>query len=222
MTSVFFLVNSKEEFNFSDYIKKYLKNISVTIDTVFPKKSDSFNLIVLWNYMKIIPNISKCENVIVFHGSDLPKGKGWAPIYYSLSKNNSHYIISGIIPNDEVDEGDIIVKAKFKIKLNYTAKIIREFDNEISFILIQKFLKRFKTKIKGKKQSGHGTFFKRRYPEDNEISFNSKISKIFNHLRASEDSHPAFFYHNDIKYLIKIEPEEKPLFPDDIEYTFFY
>jgi len=221
MKSVFFLVNDKEEFNFSDYIEKYLKKISITVDTKLPKNSESFNLIVLWNYKKIIPNISNYENVVVFHGSDLPKGKGWAPIYHAIADNHSHYVLSGIIPNDNVDEGDIIVKAKFMIKQNYTAKILREFDNEISFILIKKILERFNSKIKGKKQSGKGTFFKRRFLEDNEINFNSNISKVFNHLRACENSHPAFFYYEDTKFLIKIEPEKQPSFPEDIEYEFF-
>jgi len=169
-----------------------------------------------------MPNISERKNVIIFHGSNLPLGKGWAPIYYTLVENLPNYTITGILPADKVDSGDIVVRAKFSIKDNYTAENIREFDNEISILLIKKILERFSNNhLKGKKQTGPESYYQRRYPKDNEIKINSKISEIFNHLRACESSHPAFFYYNKTKYLIYIEGEEKPTFPDDLELEFF-
>ena len=76
-------------------------------------------------------------------------------------------------------------------------------------------------KIIGKKQSDRGTFYPRRKPEDNEIDLQSRFIEKINHLRACENTHPAFFYYKDMKYNIMIEPELKPKFPSDLKITFY-
>jgi methionyl-tRNA formyltransferase len=203
MKKILFLVNSLVEFNFNNLIKKYLKGVRVMADVVMPKYTDRYDLIILWGYRKIIPNISEKINIIIFHSSDLPKGRGWAPIYYSLSKKLRYYVISGILPAETADTGNIIVKAKFKIKDNYTAEIIREWDTEISIILIKKILKRFKrNELKGIKQKGKGSYHPRRKPQDNEISLHSRLAEVVDRLRACEKLHPAFFYYGKTKYYL--------------------
>lgn len=210
-----------KEFDFQEYIEKYLSNITVEFGDKFPTKSEEYDLIILWNYKKIISNINNKKNIIVFHASDLPKGKGWAPIYYSIVNKDKYFTITGILASNQVDSGDVIVKAKFKMRVNYTATIIRQFSKEIEILLIKKLLERFSNnKIVGKKQHGQGTFYKRRKPEDNEIDINLKFVDLFDHLRACEDQHPAFFMYKNKKYLIKIMPEEIPNFPEDLEIIF--
>lgn len=222
MKKVFFLVNKLDEVDFAEYTKKYLSGITVSIGESLPKYLDDYDLIILWNYRKILRNISDKKNIILFHSSDLPHGKGWAPIYYSLYEGRHDYVISGILAADEVDSGDIIIQARFRIKDNYTADIIRRFDNEITIIMIKKILERFYgIEIKGIKQEGKGTFYKRRRPEDNEIDQKLRFSELVNHLRACEKTSPAFFYYNKTKYLISIEPELKPKFPEDLKIKFF-
>lgn len=222
MKKVFFLVNRLEEFDFQQYLNKYLSDVNVTVGESLPTDTDYYDLIILWNYRKILKNISDRKNIILFHSTNLPEGKGWAPIYYTLTKGLEQYTISGIFAADEVDSGDIIVQAKFKIKDNYTAEIIREWDNEICIMLIKKILEIFQGKeIKGRKQQGVSSFNTRRKPEDNEINPNVKFADVINHLRACEKNHPAFFVYNKAKYLVKVEPEIKPTFPEDLEITFY-
>ncbi|MGI0057294.1 MAG: hypothetical protein ACREAK_07970 [Nitrosarchaeum sp.] len=222
MKKIFFLVNNLDEIDFKEYAKKHLVNETIVINTILPKETKDYDLVILWNYRKILKNIENKKNIVIFHSSDLPYGKGWAPIYYSIIEENEFYTISGILAYEEVDSGDVIIKAKFKIKENYTADIIRKWDTEICMMLIKKILKRFDgKKIVGSKQVGISTYHERRKPEDNIINFNSKISEVINHLRACEKRNPAFFYYNKTKYLITIEPEVKPEFPKDLEITFF-
>jgi methionyl-tRNA formyltransferase len=218
---VFFLVNNLDEFDFSDLLKKYLNGVDITVNDTLPTDTDEYNLIILWSYRKIIPNISQKKNILIFHSSDLPYGKGWAPIYYSIASGLQYYTISGILPADIVDCGDIVVKARFKIRDNYTADIIRKWDNEISIILIKKILEKFGGReITGKEQEGVGSYNSRRKVEDNKIDIDSKISDAFLHLRACEKRHPAYVFYNNTKYFITIEPEIKPNFPDDLEIIF--
>lgn len=221
MKRVFFLVNKLGEFDFFEYIEKYLNGINVTVGESLPQNPKEYDLIVLWSYRKIIRDVSS-KNVILFHSTDLPEGKGWAPIYYSISSGQKYFTISGILADEKVDSGDIVVKAKFKIKDNYTAEYIRKWDDEISIILVKKILEKFASKeIKGKKQIGVGTTNQRRTPEDNKIELKARFSEKINHLRACEKNHPAFFYYNKIKYNIIVEPEPKPEFPSDLKITFY-
>lgn len=222
MKRVFFLVNKLDEFNFFQYVKKHLNEISVTVGDSLPEHTDEYDLIVLWSYRKIIKNVPSGKNIILFHSSDLPDGKGWAPIYYSIRSGLEYFTISGILADQRVDSGDIVVKAKFRIKDNYTAEHIRKWDHEISIILIKKILERFANgKIRGKKQEGVGTSNPRRKPDENRIELKSRFEQTINHLRACEKSHPAFFYYNQTKYNIIIEPEMEPDFPADLKIKFY-
>lgn len=222
MKKVFFLVNKLEEFDFQQYLNKYLADVNITVGESLPIDTDYYDLIILWNYRKILKNIFDKKNIILFHSTNLPQGKGWAPIYYTLTKGLEQYTISGIFAADEVDSGDIIVQAKFKIKDNYTAEIIREWDDEICIMLIKKIFEIFQEKeIKGRKQQGVSSFNTRRKPEDNEINPNVKFADVISHLRACEKKHPAFFVYKGTKYLITVEPETKPTFPDDLEIIFY-
>jgi len=221
MKKIFFVVNNIKEFEFENLITKYLPKVDIKIGKLLPKNVKKYDLIILWNYKKIIKDLPKENNVILFHSSDLPKGKGWAPIYYSIISKQKYFIISGIIANEKVDAGDIIVKARFKIQDNYTAGFLRKLDNEISIILISKILKKMKSSVKGKKQISAGDTHSRRYEKDNQIDVKLPFKQIINHIRACEEKHPAFFYLNKTKYIIRIEPDVKPDFPNDLEIEFY-
>lgn len=222
MKKVFILVNNIKDYTFKDLVKKYLKGIKVDVGTAFPSDSDKYDLVVPWCYKKKIAFPGDRRNVIVFHSTDLPKGKGWAPIYYTLARGEKKYTISGIIASDKVDAGDIVVKARFGIKDNYTADIIREWDFEIMIMLIKKMLNKFRDKkLAGTKQKGKSSWFPRRYPEDSEIKPGMKQRDLINHLRACEKRYPAFFYLNKTKYFVHIEPAIRPEFPKDLEVEFF-
>lgn len=217
---IFILLNSTSEYDFADLLNKYVKNASINIGDTLPAHPSDYDLVVLWNYKKIIPDVSRHHNVILFHSSSLPEGKGWAPVYHSIADGFKHYVITCLFCHDEVDAGDIILKCRFALKDNHTAAHVRKWDSEISCMLIGELLRRIESgPLTGTKQSGPGTFFQRRKPSDNEISTESKISEVFNHLRACEDRHPAFFFFNGIKYIISIHPDVAPGFPEDLEIT---
>jgi len=221
MKRVFFLINGLDEFDFLKHVEKYLSGVSVTVGDSLPQHANEYDLIVLWSYRKIIRDVSS-KNIILFHSTNLPEGKGWAPIYYSISSGQKYFTISGILADEKVDSGDIIVKARFKIKDNYTAEHIRNWDDEISVMLVKKILQRFANKkIKGKKQIGRETTNPRRRPEDNKIDRKSRFDEIINHLRACEKNHPAFFYYKKTKYNIIIEPDIRPEFPSDLKIVFY-
>jgi len=223
MKRVFILLNQLSEFTFSSDVSNYLSNHSVDIGTNMPATPDDYDTIVAWNYMRIIKKIPNPNNLIIFHSSDLPNGKGWAPIYNAISNSNEFYVVTGILAASVADEGDIVVKARFKIKDQYTAKDLRRYDNQISLLLIDKILNKYDHgRIQGVKQVGRGSYNQRRYPDDNEINVDETLKNLIPHLRACETSAPPYFMYNDIKYevLLKTDAIVEADIPDDLEITF--
>lgn len=222
MKKVFFLVNSILEWDLNNLVKKYFDNVAVSIGEVFPPSSDDYDLIIFWAYRRIVQNVGNKRNIILFHSSDLPKGRGWAPLYYAFSRKDKYYTISGILPADKVDSGEIIVKARFQIKDYYTAEMIRKWDYEIGLMLIRDILINFdQRELSGIPQDGEASYYERRQPKDNEIPLNKPLNDLIPHLRGCEERHPAFFYYNDVRYNIRIEPDMMVDFPDDLIITYF-
>ena len=222
MKKVFFLVDSLLDWDLNHLVIKYLNDVAVFIGVEFPPSSDDYNLIIFWNYRRIVPSVGNKRNIILFHGSDLPVGRGWAPIYYAFCRKDKYYTISGILPADKVDSGEIIVKAKFKIKDFYTAEMVRTFDYEIEFMLIRDILIKYDGReLHGTPQYGKGSYYERRSPDDNEVPIDKPLKDLIPHLRGCEAKHPAFFFFNGIRYNIRIESDTKVDFPEDLTITFF-
>ena len=210
------LVNRLEEFDFENKLNHYLPpdRFDVAVADSFPEDATKFDLIFPFNYRKIIKGASLAGNVIVMHASELPEGRGWAPIYYAFSKNKNEYVVSGIFAAEDFDSGDIIIRARIKIAPGYTARFIRAIDKEIFLLLIAKIFEQWpKGKPTGIKQTGSPSCHPRRYPKDNEIDIKKPLIDLISHLRGTEPQHPAFFFYEGEKYLIEITPELVPKKP---------
>ena len=93
MKRLFILLNNITDFNFSSELETYLPNYLVDIGTDMPISPNDYDLIVAWSYRKIIKKIPNPNNIIIFHSTDLPNGKGWAPIYNSIVNENKFFTI---------------------------------------------------------------------------------------------------------------------------------
>lgn len=214
------LLNKLEEYDFDDLIKRYLplEKFDVKIVDIFPDNSSYYDLIIPWNYRKVLKNVNNCKNIIIFHSSDLPEGKGWAPLYYSFREELANYTISCIFAHEKVDEGNIILKASFPILPEYTATFLRKVDSELSCLLIKRILDKWpKGNISSVAQKADGNFRTRRFPHDNKINTNHSIKQLLPHLRGVEKYSPAFFVHEGIEFVIEVYPKHQPDFPKKIK-----
>lgn len=214
------LLNKIDEYNFEDLLKTYLTKdkFDISVTDRLPRDVSDFDLIIPWSYQKIIKNLNETSNVVIIHSSELPRGRGWAPIYYSITEGQSNYVITCICATDQVDEGDIIIKASFPLLPQYTATFLRKVDREISFVLIKKILDKWPDgKVITSKQEGIESYNSRRFPEDNEVKTSKTLDSILPHLRSVESNNPAFFYYKNIKYIINIFPDHEPAFPEKIK-----
>ncbi len=213
------LLNSLDEFDFEELLHRYLPADRFEVDfaETFPDDPAKFQIIVPWSYRKIIKEAEQAGNVVVMHSSDLPEGRGWAPIYYAFSEQKTEYVISGVFAANDVDSGNVIVRARFPLDARYTASFIRKLDEELSLLLVARILEQWpEGNLVGIKQSGIGSYRERRYPRDNEIDISKSLETLIPHLRGVETKNPAFFFYSDVKYLIEIRPESVPNKPQQV------
>lgn len=223
------LNHNKDDKFYIDEIKKISKNknFRLFISDNFKIINKTFDFVFCINYPKIIPKkyIDSVKNgIYVFHSSDLPEGRGWAPIYHSILSNKKNHVLTMIKINEKVDRGEIIAKAYFKKREGENADSLREVDNIMTIKIIKKVIDDLLLfRLKGKKQTGRGSYCPKRSPSDSEVKAEDSLKKIHYHCLAVTDEYPAFYYYKNKKYIIKIRPESlEELNEGDIKIVTFY
>lgn len=221
---VFFLLNSLEEYNFDQYVRKYLprSQFRILIGTELPKDSAKYSIIIPWSYRRQIQNTKSYKNLVIFHTSDLPQGRGWSPIANLILNDTPMYTMTGFLPNRKIDDGDVILKLSFPMKSSYTATILRKWDAELSIVATRILLDKFDGKeLSGKEQEdSKATYFEKRNPEMGQLNLNISLLEDFNLLRSAEEDHPCFIFYKGDKFRVTIEPMDLPIFPQDIRVVF--
>lgn len=189
--------NYNNEINKKKYSTKYSYNPIVFKD---------FEIVFIINYTKIISDklLNKIKLPVVVHASDLPKGKGFAPLIWQILEGKNHINISMIKAVKQFDSGPIIFKEKLKLNGHELYKELRSKLAKIILKLIKKLLLDY-PKIKYNQQNGKSTFYRRRYPKDSRLNINKNIKSQFNLLRTCDNEKwPAYFNYKNKKYIIKI------------------
>jgi methionyl-tRNA formyltransferase len=218
---IYFVVEQEAGFTIAPYVTRHLSGHDVSFGTNLPEQPGDYCLIVLWNLRRIVRDLPVERNVVVFHSSDLPKGRGWSPIYYALANDQAELVISAVIAAPEVDRGDIIAKARLSISSSYTAEDLRAIDEEACVMLAAAIVDRFADRpMIGAPQRGVATYYSRRKPEDNEVDIERTLAELIPHLRACESRHPAFFYWRGSRYRLSITTDVHPGFPADLRIQF--
>lgn len=195
-------------------IEKKLLASGFSIET-FPNEASLANVpdfffgIAINAQFKICGNVrgKSKKGIFVFHSSDLPKGKGWAPIFWTIMEGKD-LIISMIKAVEKIDEGPLICRGKLPLHGWETEKEVRSLDKALTIIMLEHFLvKIFQNKevTVGIKQEGKGSWKSRRSPSDSEITFNENAEYLSRFLRAIPDSAPAFTKINGRKFLILVK-----------------
>mgnify|MGYP006292657203 CR=1 FL=1 len=215
--NVFFVTEADHASHLRKLASRCLDGFVTTIGMDMPENPGDYTLIVLWNLRRIITNIPESKNTIVLHSSDLPKGRGWAPIYHSIADLNGEHVISAILAAPLVDAGDVVAKARFTIDPSITAVSLRRFDEEACMIMIYAILNKYPNgSIQAVPQYGQPTYYSRRSQADNEIDIEKPFAALIPHLRACEPPCYAHFFWHGVKYNIFIQPETPPELPPEL------
>ena len=172
---------------------------------------DSFSIVFILSYHSLIEEeyLKLHKHNIVIHESDLPKGKGWAPMSWQVLENKDNIVFSMFEAGLGIDDGNIYMRQSLQLTGNELNAELRYKQAQFSINMCIEFIENYTNYKNPLKQKGNETFYKKRTKEDSELDINKTINEQFNLLRIVDNKdYPAFFYKNNKKYLIKIEEDK--------------
>jgi hypothetical protein len=161
------------------------------------------------SYGRIVPRGFRrgFRNTLVVHESDLPHGRGWAPMTWQILEGRNRILITLLEAEDEVDSG--VIYAQEWIDLNGTELNAewRHLQASVTQRLCRGWVKHHQLLIgSARLQSGQATFYPRRRPEDSRLDVEKSIAEQFNLFRIVDNqNYPAFFTYRGRTYLLRIE-----------------
>jgi len=192
-----------------DILNKKLGNSKIYYD--HKKISDTYDVVFILSYHRIIEKeyLNKHKHNIVIHASDLPKGKGWAPMFWQVIEGKDKIPFTMFEASSGVDNGHIYMKDTLTLTGYELHEELRRKQSSFTIEMCLKFIYEYNKYKNPREQSGKESFYKKRTSLDSEININKTIYEQFNLLRTvNNDDYPAFFYIEGKKYILKIEELE--------------
>lgn len=173
---------------------------------------ESFDVLFILSYHKIIPEeiLKKNRHNIVIHESDLPKGKGWAPLFWQILEGKNKIVFSMFEATKGIDSGNIYMKKVLKLNgYELNAEIRKKQASLIKEMCIE-FIKNYEKYKNPTPQVGEESFYPKRAPKDSELDINKTIKEQFNLLRIVDNKeYPAFFTIDGHKYILTIRKADE-------------
>lgn len=145
-----------------------------------------------WSY--IMPReITDNWECVVFHMTDLPYGRGGSPLQNLIVRGHRETKISAIKMTEKLDGGPVYMK--HSLSLEGSAQEIFVRCSDIIFEeMIPLFLDGDKEKMTPVPQEGDPVVFKRRKPEDGQITTDMKTDQIYDYIRMLDaEGYPRAF-----------------------------
>lgn len=173
------------------------------------KIGEDFKIVFIFSYFKIIEErfLKRHLHNLVVHESDLPRGKGWAPLFWQILEGKNKIPVVLFEATPKADNGKIYIKDNLVLNGHELHNEIREKQAVKTIELCLRFLRGYKN-LKPTNQRGRSTYYRRRAPKDSKLNISKTIKEQFNLLRiANNADFPAFFEHKGQKYTLKISGE---------------
>ena len=199
-----FFLNQKK-----NILKKYKKYFSKKIKKSHTQIKDRNDIVIIMSYYKIIPKkyLKKSKHNLVVHESNLPKGRGFSPLYWQILDGKTNIVFSLFECSEKMDAGNIYFKKKFKFSPNLIFEEIKIKQMNSALSLIEKFFYNYskKKKFKSYRQKGKSSIFKRIKQNMSKLDINKSIKSQMNIIRTRDNENfPSFFIYKRKKFVIKV------------------
>lgn len=170
------LISSKKDFN-DEKIIEYMPDIV---------------LFYGWSW-KVSEKLINKFDCLMLHPSPLPKYRGGSPIQNQIIAGETSSKVSIIIMNNEMDAGDIVGQKSFSLEgtLEEIFQRISSIGTSLTIEILDKGFKKIQ------QDHAKATYFKRRLPEESEITMdelkNKSSTYIYNKIRMLADPYPNAF-----------------------------
>jgi methionyl-tRNA formyltransferase len=142
---------------------------------------------------------------LVVHASDLPKGRGFSPLVWSILSGENRVAVCLIDAAEEVDAGPVVFKEVIEYEGHELNDELRAPLGEMHLRLCLRFLSADRPPA-GAPQQGEPTVLRRRGPRDSRLDPGRTIAEQFDLLRVVDnDRYPAYFEFRGCEYVLRIE-----------------
>ncbi len=172
---------------------------------------DSFDVLFILSYHKIITKniLNQNKHNIVIHASDLPKGKGWSPMFWQILEGKNEIPFTMFEASNGVDNGDIYMKETLLLSGYELNEELRNKQANHIISMCLNFIENYQKYKIPLPQKGKESFYPKRNKNDSQIDISKSIKEQFNLLRiVNNNEYPAFFHYKGKKYILKIEEAE--------------
>lgn len=164
-------------------------------------------LFILSYHRVVDPDLlSHVEHSVVIHESALPKGKGWAPLFWQVLEGRNAITFSMIKAESSVDSGPIYMQRELKLTGCELNQEIRSKQAALTIDMCLEFVSNMARYIPPTPQLGEESYYPKRTPADSQLDINKTISEQFNLLLiVNNDEYPAYFDFNGRRYKVLID-----------------
>ena len=142
---------------------------------------------------------------LVVHESDLPLGRGFAPLFWQIIEGKNQIPICLLEAGNEADSGAIYLKRTLEFSGSELNQELRKQQGEASLQICLDYLN-LEKEPKPIPQQGKSSWYAKRSPEDSRLDLDTTLREQFDLLRTVDNvNYPAFFEHRGTKYILKIE-----------------
>ena len=145
---------------------------------------------------------------LVPHASPLPKGRGFAPVWWQVLEGAQSIPICLFEAVAAVDAGPIYLEDQFHLDGHELHDEIRALQGKAAVDICLRYLCA-PLPPPGRPQTGEPTFYPRRSREHDQLDPEMTIARQFDLMRVLDsNNYPAYFDYRGRRYLLRIEKEE--------------
>jgi len=140
-----------------------------------------------------------------FHESPLPKGRGCAPIHWTILREEKELTVSFFKLVEKMDAGPLLGQESCFISRSAVLEDLRVMATDLSKKLLDKYLIKFLSgKVKPYDQYGDATLYPKRTPKDSKLDINKSLNQLWELIRICDnEEYPAWFEINGEKIILK-------------------
>lgn len=149
--------------------------------------------------------LNKNKHNLVVHESDLPRGRGFAPMAWQILEGKDKIPVCLIEAAADVDSGRIWLKDQIFLSGDELCEDWRKLQGDKTIELCLRFISEYHY-LSPIDQHGDSTYYSRRRAVDSEIDPDKSIREQMNLLRIVDNMrYPGFFHIDGIRYEIHIK-----------------
>lgn len=171
------------------------------------------DIVFYLSYFRIVPQtiLARSKHNIVIHESDLPKGRGWAPLFWQIIEGKNRIPTVAFEAVEEMDAGPVYATETIDLDGTELHDEIRLAQAHVTRTLVVECVQKYNDgRLTPITQQGEATYYCKRSPEDSCLDPNKTIAEQFDLLRTVHNTEfPAHFELRGQRYVLTITKDSR-------------